>query len=89
MERAGHAISPDVIVSGVELYVEWFLITARRLHASFFFITTSRVVAAISAMKFSASLLTALILIQQHNRLSHQNNPAEVVSFRQFGSRRD
>ncbi|KAF7763518.1 hypothetical protein Agabi119p4_8055 [Agaricus bisporus var. burnettii] len=51
------------------------------LHASFFFITTSRVVAAISAMQFSASLLTALILIQQHNRLSHHNNPAEVIDW--------
>jgi hypothetical protein len=58
---------------------------SRRLHASFFFVSTFKVIAATSAMLFSANLVTAMALIQRHNSLSHQKDPDEIVSSRQFG----
>jgi hypothetical protein len=56
----------------------------QRLHTSFFFVVPFNAVAATSAMLFSATLMTALALVQRHNGLTHQKNPDEIVSSHQF-----
>jgi hypothetical protein len=64
--------------------VELLLTMALRLHIPFFFNHASRVAAAVSATCFSVSLVAALALIQQHDRLSHRKDPDEVVSSHQL-----